>query len=281
MLQLKQKKPLSAAQIKEKAGQAFRQNMFRLMGAALCNLLLVYAALFLRTQLTGGRISSSMLQTGLDAVVVILIFPLQLGLVRYCTVIYLRGAAPYRELLHYYRYYFANAVFMALAVVFLSVAIQQVTLIIVNLAAGVVSENVSFIFSVVFQLGMLFYLMLRLCASPWLFVENPARSTIHIFEYSFKLTAEKNRETLRFFWWAPAALIAVLVLIGFFTSGGNILAANITIIAAAAYFIPRLLLWLSGYVINMLTVEKVSRPKDQGRGGGREGMSKNIENNRN
>ncbi|MDR1603185.1 MAG: hypothetical protein LBS10_00055 [Gracilibacteraceae bacterium] len=265
MLQLKQKKPLPADQIKGKAGQAFRANMFRLMGATFCNLILVYAALFLRTQLTGGRISNSMLQTGLDAVVVILIFPLQMGLVRYCTLTYLRGAAQYRELLHYYRHYFANNVFMALAVVFISVAIQQLTLLVVNLAAGAVDENITSLLGIVFPLGLIFYLMLRLCVSPWLFIENPVRSTIQIFEYSFRLTREKNRQTLRFFWWAPVALIVVLFLVGFFSGAGNLMFANIAIIVGAIYIIPRLLVGLSGYIINMLTVDKVSRPKAGGK----------------
>jgi hypothetical protein len=218
----------------------------------------------LLSRLSSGRIANSMLQTGLNAIAVIAVFPLQLGLVRCCAMVYTRGAAAARELLYYYRHYFANTLFMALAVVAFAVVIQQLTLIIANLAANYMSEQSTFAFSIAFQLTVMFYLMLRLCASPWLFVENPQRSTIQIFEYSFKLTKNKNRQTLRFFWWAPAALVAILILVGLFMGNGqNVAAANAVIIAGSVYFIPRTLLWLSGYVLNLMVIDKVSRPKGQ------------------
>ncbi|MDR0433876.1 MAG: hypothetical protein LBH21_02280 [Gracilibacteraceae bacterium] len=263
MLQLKQKKPLSNAQIKTKAAQAFRGNLFGLMGASFCIILVVFAALSLLTKFTDGQIANSMLQTGINALVVIAVFPLQLGLVRYCSIVYQRGGgASWRELLHYYRRYFANTVFMALAVVFIGVAIQQLALLIVNLTADMLDRNTALTFSVAFQLGMIFYLMLRLCPSPWLFIEDPMRSTIRILEHSFNLTKGKNGKTLRFFWWAPAALVFVLALVGLFSSGQNMMAANGIIIVGTVYFIPRLLVEMSGYVINILTVDKLSRSKE-------------------
>jgi hypothetical protein len=257
MLQLKQKKTWDDKQVREKASQAFRQNLLGLMGVAFCNLLPVYGALYLLSRLAGDRIADSVLQAALSAAAVVVFFPLQLGWARYCTLIYLRGAAEYKELLHYYRRHFTGAALMALAVAVISAAIQQVAAFVSSdFMAGMIGRELAAVLSLAFQLGAVFYLTLRLCVSPWLFIEDPRRGVLRIFERSFALTRGQTKRTMIFFWWAPAALIVILALIALFSAAHNIVSANVAIILGAVYFTPRLLLWLTGYAINLMTGDR-------------------------
>jgi hypothetical protein len=261
MLQLKQKKPLSNRQIKEKSGGAFRQNMWGLMGGALITFIPPVALIFLLSQ-AGSTVTTPLLQFVLQLVPVILVFPLQIGFVRYCVIIYQQGGASLKELFYYYRNYFANSSFMAIAVVLFAWVIQFLSIIAVNLSTGLFEERTAAIIGMAFQIAVLLYAMIRLCLSPWLFAENPRRGVIQIFERSFALTREKTKETLRFFWWAPVALVAILALVGLFTSALNPLGAYVSIVVGYAAFMPRLMLGLSGYAINILTIDKISRGKD-------------------
>ncbi|MDR1321713.1 MAG: hypothetical protein LBK56_09855 [Gracilibacteraceae bacterium] len=257
MLQLKQKKTWDDKQVREKAAQAFRRDLLGLMGVAFANLLPVYGALYFLSRLTGDRIADSVLQAALSAAAVVILFPLQLGWARYCTLIYLRGAAEFKELLHYYRRHLAGAALMGLAVAVISAAVQQVAaLLSSDFIAGVAGREMAAVLSVAFQLGAAVYLTLRLCVSPWIFIENPRRGALRSLERSFALTRGQTKRTLIFFWWAPAALIVILALIALFSAAHNVVSANVTIILGALYFTPRLLLWLSGYAINLMTADR-------------------------